>query len=210
MTAVFMCQPLGQVAATLVALLATVRQRSGLPAEATNTNCTGECLKTLDSIWRWIIGVGVIPAVIALWFRLTIIESPRYTADVGGDSGKALSELNRYLPSEQSTVSSSSSIQVVAEPEQATQRLSAISASEDDTTLRNTSGGNSQLRQTNDNPENPSFEEDGELQAPPEPSWEDFKDYFWHHGNLRTLMATSLCWFFVDLYVLSTFFGVRT
>jgi len=201
MTAVFMCQPLGQLAATLVALIAVVRQRSGLPLDATLTTCTGECLKTLDSIWRWIIGVGVIPAVIALWFRLTIIESPRYTADVGGDSGKALSELNRYLPSEDSTMSSSSSVQIVGEPEQMTQRHSAVSASEDDTTLRNTSGGNSQLRQAAENPENPSFEEDAELQAPPEPSWQDFKDYFWHRGNLRTLMATSLCWFFVDLYV---------
>jgi hypothetical protein len=39
----------------------------------------------------------VIPAVIALWFRLTIIESPRYTADVSGDTAKAASELKRYL-----------------------------------------------------------------------------------------------------------------
>lgn len=199
MTAVFMCQPLGQLAATLVALIAVARQRNGLPPDATLTSCTGECLKTLDSVWRWIIGVGVIPAVVALWFRLTIIESPRYTADVGGDSGRALSELNRYLPVEDSNLSSSSSIQIVAEPQDITQRHSALSASEDATTLRNTPEGNSQLPQADENLETPPFEEDAELQAPPEPSWRDFKDYFWHQGNLRTLMATSLCWFFVDL-----------
>jgi MFS transporter, PHS family, inorganic phosphate transporter len=34
---------------------------------------------------------------------------------------------------------------------------------------------------------------------PAELSWEDFKAYFWHKGNLRTLMVTSLCWFCVDL-----------
>jgi PHS family inorganic phosphate transporter-like MFS transporter len=51
----------------------------------------------LDSIWRWIIGVGIILAFIALWLRLTIIESARYTADVGKDSLKAASEVNRYL-----------------------------------------------------------------------------------------------------------------
>jgi len=201
MTAVFICQPLGQLAATLVALIAIARQRSGIPEDAIQTTCTGECLKTLDSIWRWIIGAGIIPAVIALWFRLTIIESPRYTADVEGESGKALSELNRYLPSEESTVSSSSSVQIVAQPEEMTQRHSAISISEDETTLRNTSGGNSQLPLPDSHLENPQSEEDAELQAPPEPSWEDFKDYFWHRGNLRTLIATSLCWFFVDLYV---------
>lgn len=92
LTLVFMCQPLGQLAATLVALIATARQRGGIPADATPGHCTGECLRTLDSIWRWIIGVGIIPAVIAIWFRLTIIESPRYTADVGRDSRKAASE----------------------------------------------------------------------------------------------------------------------
>lgn len=35
--------------------------------------------------------------------------------------------------------------------------------------------------------------------VPPPPSWKDFKKYFWHDGNLRTLMATSLCWFYLDL-----------
>ncbi|KAF7903880.1 hypothetical protein EAF00_001214 [Botryotinia globosa] len=113
MTAVFMCQPLGQLAATLVSLIAAASQRTGIPADATPENCTGECLKTMDSIWRWIIGVGVIPAVIALWFRLTIIESPRYTADVGRDSRKAASELSRYLPSEiDSALASTTSIEI--------------------------------------------------------------------------------------------------
>src|ERR1700761_4661859 len=93
LTAVFMCQPLGQMAATLVALIATANQRKGIPADAYPDQCNAQCLRTMDSIWRWIIGVGVIPAVLALWFRLTIIESPRYTADVGRDTQKAASEL---------------------------------------------------------------------------------------------------------------------
>ncbi len=58
LTAVFACQPLGQLAATLVALIAAARQRDELPADATAQNCDAQCLRTMDSIWRWIIGVG--------------------------------------------------------------------------------------------------------------------------------------------------------
>lgn len=45
-----------------------------------------------------------------------------------------------------------------------------------------------------------------ENNPPPEPSWKDFKKYFWHDGNLRTLLATSFCWFCVDLPCKSTSF----
>lgn len=109
LTAVFMCQPLGQLAATLVTLIAGASNRNGLPSDATMTSCNAECKRTLDSVWRWIIGVGVIPAVIAIWFRLTIIESPRYTADVGRDSRKAASELHRYLLLQAQTAAASTS-----------------------------------------------------------------------------------------------------
>ena len=203
LTVVFMCQPLGQIAATLVTLVAISRQKGEIPGDAIVKHCTGQCLKSLDSVWRWIIGVGVIPAVIALWFRLTIIESPRYTADVGGDSRRALSELNRYIPSSNlSTTSSSSSVEMIAENQHINQRQSAISASEDDTTLHNnTPMGNLQTPQADHSLENPPLPDNDEPQAPPRPSWADFKDYFWHRGNLRTLLATSLCWFFLDLFV---------
>lgn len=195
MTAVFMCQPLGQLAATLVSLVAAASQRNGIPADATPGNCTGECLKTMDSIWRWIIGVGVIPAVIALWFRLTIIESPRYTADVGRDSKKAASELSRYLPSDiDSAVASTTSIEI---PPQVGFRRSTmngngrISSSESrrsrEETLDEIHLEDQILATANDN------------KPPPVPSWQDFKDYFWYKGNLRTLIATSMCWFCVDL-----------
>jgi PHS family inorganic phosphate transporter-like MFS transporter len=206
MTLVFMCQPLGQLAATLVTLIATVRQREGIGAGTIDqfgkSNCNEDCLKTLDSIWRWIIGVGVIPAVIALWFRLTIIESPRYTADVGGDSGKAASELTRYLSLQQDSLASSSSVEVLPQSRAFNQRPSG--ASEDGTTLRNLSRGASHAPPGNNTHlEEGSFVNEDEIKPPPAPSWRDFKDYFWHGGNLRTLMATSLCWFCLDLLVIS-------
>ncbi|KAK6610471.1 inorganic phosphate transporter pho84 [Botrytis cinerea] len=200
MTAVFMCQPLGQLAATLVSLIAAASQRNSIPADATPENCTGECLKTMDSIWRWIVGVGVIPAVIALWFRLTIIESPRYTADVGRDSKKAASELSRYLPSEiESAAVSTTSIEI---PPQFQFRGSTMNGNEQ--------ASSSESRRNNGETLGEIHLEDQILttandnKPPPVPSWEDFKDYFWYKGNLRTLLATSMCWFLCRFAFLRT------
>jgi hypothetical protein len=276
----------------------------------------------------------VIPAVIALWFRLTIIGSPRYTADVSGDTAKAASELKRYLlksheiglvsatavtvdnvayshpPVRRSTSSGarsgplSTAIDTTHAETQPLSRRSvgavsvgpaegeheahplthtssgAISvesgARSDDGSahydtsreehglprsrpaalegpsapfptdprpmsqqvspgympgeLDHTQFGTAPYR---DDPEadieyatnrlsgHPSMQlfMTSNVQAlpqeipingstmvytddnkqPPPPSWKDFKDYFWHKGNLRTLMATSICWFCVDL-----------
>ncbi|EMR87066.1 putative phosphate permease protein [Botrytis cinerea BcDW1] len=195
MTAVFMCQPLGQLAATLVSLIAAASQRNSIPADATPENCTGECLKTMDSIWRWIVGVGVIPAVIALWFRLTIIESPRYTADVGRDSKKAASELSRYLPSEiESAAVSTTSIEI---PPQFQFRGSTMNGNEQTSSSESRKNNGETLGEIH--LEDQILTTANDNKPPPVPSWEDFKDYFWYKGNLRTLLATSMCWFCVDL-----------
>ncbi len=44
---------------------------------------------TIDFMWRLFIGLGVVPAVIALYFRLTIPETPRFTMDVKRNLDKA-------------------------------------------------------------------------------------------------------------------------
>ena len=206
LTIVFMCQPLGQLAATLVALVAVVRQRDGIPNGATVLNCvhgSGTCASTLDSIWRWIIGVGVIPAVIAIWFRLTIIESPRYTADVGQDSKKAASELNRYLPSEiESEAASVTSIEMHPYG----QFAHRTSAGVEDGHEVACNGPSSDAGSFEGGPamnnhllENGTLSDASENKPPPPPSWKEFKKYYWLNGNIRTLAATSLCWFCVDL-----------
>ncbi|KAH8649683.1 major facilitator superfamily domain-containing protein [Tricladium varicosporioides] len=248
LTAVFMCQPLGQLAATLVTWIAAARQRNGIIGIMPE-NCHGECIKTLDSVWRWIIGVGVIPAVIALWFRLTIIESPRYTADVGRDSRKAASELNQYLllqAQAQTAAASTTSLQINSGGvnNATTQRTrngsfgaasgaasiaQSGAASDDGASQRDISpvphsnfvpkpqenGFNTSTRPLR--PASGAFSDDGNLEhamthpgvvasndaeqneIPPIPTWKEFKQFFWHDGNLRTLIATSLCWFCLDL-----------
>eukprot|EP00842_Homolaphlyctis_polyrhiza_P003651 jgi/Hompol1/4287/HPOL_003568-RA len=53
--------------------------------------------KNLDYVWRACLLFGIIPASIALYFRLTIPETPRYTVDVVGDEDKAEKDVERLL-----------------------------------------------------------------------------------------------------------------
>jgi MFS transporter, PHS family, inorganic phosphate transporter len=227
LTLVFFCQPLGQLAATIVTLIAAARQRDGFPPDATITNCTGVCLETMDSVWRWVIGVGVIPAFIALWFRLTIIESPRYTADVGRDSRKAMAELSHYQGQVAGSTPGSATVSTTAidvslrsrspangnlpgstdiemrkvKPQGEMPHLKLPLAAIKSSVTGNPSspdGGIFEIQSNRDGGEN-QIKHTTDFQTPPAPSWEDFKDYIWHKGHLKTLIATSICWFCVDL-----------
>ena len=54
-------------------------------------------LKSVDQAWRLIIGIGCVPAVIALYFRLTIPETPRYTMDVERNIKQASQDVDAYI-----------------------------------------------------------------------------------------------------------------
>ncbi|KAJ3081154.1 phosphate transporter, partial [Rhizoclosmatium hyalinum] len=53
--------------------------------------------RSIDIVWRLGLGIGIIPAIIALYFRLTIPETPRYTVDVIGDTNKGTSDVDMVL-----------------------------------------------------------------------------------------------------------------
>ncbi|KAI8997194.1 phosphate:H+ symporter [Pilobolus umbonatus] len=72
MSAVFAMQGIGQVAAGLVALVTTAAFKSAIQHDQ----------HYLDYVWRIVIGVGAIPALGALYSRLTIPETPRYALDI--------------------------------------------------------------------------------------------------------------------------------
>ncbi|OJD13446.1 hypothetical protein AJ78_06100 [Emergomyces pasteurianus Ep9510] len=98
---VFFMQPCGYLIATLVALCAIVANKNGLPTNIPTDvdsiiSCTDDelCRRTIDSIWRWVIGVGAIPAAIAILFRISIPESPRYTMEVLNRPDEALEDVN--------------------------------------------------------------------------------------------------------------------
>ena len=93
LAAVFFCQPLGQLIAVLMAFAATAGFRSYISSLPNDTSCsvqasdpTGiECARTVDRAWRLVAGLGAVPAVAAMVFRLTIPESVYYILDIKND-----------------------------------------------------------------------------------------------------------------------------
>ncbi|KAG9101296.1 Inorganic phosphate transporter pho84 [Ceratobasidium sp. 370] len=75
MTAVFGMQGFGNFTAALVAFVITESYKSRIMKEA-------ETYDAVDACWRLLIGLGAVPGVAALYFRLTIPETPRYIMDI--------------------------------------------------------------------------------------------------------------------------------
>ncbi|KAJ8521094.1 hypothetical protein ONZ45_g2138 [Pleurotus djamor] len=76
MNAVFAAQGWGNFAASIVAFIVVSCYKSAL------LNDRPDNLVSIDPQWRLLIGLGCVPGVIALYFRLTIPETPRFTLDV--------------------------------------------------------------------------------------------------------------------------------
>ena len=51
----------------------------------------------VDYVWRILVGLGCIPGCIALYFRLTIPETPRYTMDVERNIQQASADIDNIL-----------------------------------------------------------------------------------------------------------------
>ncbi|KAK4193689.1 major facilitator superfamily domain-containing protein [Podospora australis] len=97
MGAVFAMQGLGQLGAAIVMLFITLGFKNSLTGAATLGECVGDCAVAVDQMWRILIGFGAVPGCIALYYRLTIPETPRYTFDVKMDVEKADADTEAYL-----------------------------------------------------------------------------------------------------------------
>ncbi|ODV67970.1 phosphate permease [Hyphopichia burtonii NRRL Y-1933] len=82
MAAVFSNQGLGQLLAGIVAMILVAGYKDTLIVADTAKECGPACIKACDQMWRVLIGFGCVPGMIALYYRLTIAESPRYALDV--------------------------------------------------------------------------------------------------------------------------------
>ncbi|TPX30726.1 hypothetical protein SmJEL517_g05770 [Synchytrium microbalum] len=85
--AVFANQGLGQLTGGVVALCTLAGFKDSIYNDQ----------YMLDYVWRILLGFGVIPGAIAVYYRLTIPETPRFTVDVLGDAGKAEADVNKVL-----------------------------------------------------------------------------------------------------------------
>ena len=85
MAAMFAAQGFGSFFAAFVAFIAV----KGFASSLQVAECDADCRLALDKAWRIVYGLGILPAVMALFFRLTIPETIRYTLDITRDEKSA-------------------------------------------------------------------------------------------------------------------------
>ncbi|KAI0206529.1 major facilitator superfamily domain-containing protein [Astrocystis sublimbata] len=100
MAAVFSMQGIGQLFAAVVALIVTASFSSVFKQASDVDHCDYTCQIAADRCWRIIVGVGAAPAVFALYYRITIPETPRYTFEVAKDVEKAAADIKAYISSQ--------------------------------------------------------------------------------------------------------------
>ncbi|KAI0857886.1 major facilitator superfamily domain-containing protein [Xylaria cubensis] len=101
MGAVFAQQGIGQLTGAFVMLFLTLGFKQALSQSPGIAQCDGWCAVAVDKMWRALVGFGAVPAAIALYYRLTIPETPRYTFDVGRDVEKAAEDVKAYMSGKQ-------------------------------------------------------------------------------------------------------------
>jgi PHS family inorganic phosphate transporter-like MFS transporter len=181
MAAVFFMQALGQISGNLISLIVVASSQ----AEG-NKDLT----RSVDIMWRWVIGIGVVPGIVASIFRFVIPETPRFLLDIEDDPIKAEFDATQLfggpaMDAELEDRSRGGSLQD-STASQANQPLDEVTSPSATIT--------------------PGYRADW---APPSApmttlnskwtlSKADILQYFWKEGNWRTLLATSLCWLFLD------------
>jgi PHS family inorganic phosphate transporter-like MFS transporter len=98
--AVFSMQGIGQLTAAVVALVVTVSFKNSFVTAENVAACDYACQVAADRSWRIIVGFGALPACFALYYRITIPETPRYTFDVAHDVEKADADIKAYMASQ--------------------------------------------------------------------------------------------------------------
>ena len=71
---------------------------------------------TVDFCWRLIIGLGCVPATLALYFRLTIPETPRFTMDIERNVRQAAQDVDTFLTTGTFVVDPDAIVQRAAAP----------------------------------------------------------------------------------------------
>lgn len=164
---VFAMQSFSTTAAALVSLVVTRIIQTRHPYSRTDPEASA---RAIDQAWRWVFGLSLFPALITVFLRLTIPESPRYTLDVVRDPSKAFAETEKLkrLGPEPELPSSTNAVMALPQPAHNTEehiRTNHITNWCD----------------ANGDPQSPSI-----------------RQYFWTKGNWRYLLATSVSWFLVD------------
>ncbi|KAI5116663.1 hypothetical protein M0805_000812 [Coniferiporia weirii] len=109
-TAVGAAQGWGTFVAALVALVIVSAFKTSL------LNDDPDNLKHIDYMWRLLIGLGSLPGCVAVYYRLTIPETPRFTMDIERNVQQASSDIETFLARGTFIVDPDATVQRVAAP----------------------------------------------------------------------------------------------
>lgn len=174
MATVFFMQPLGQIAGNLVSLIVVAACRS---------QGDGDLIRSVDIMWRWVVGIGVIPGIVALFFRLAIPETPRFLLEIEVNPVKAEFDAANLWGS---TATNNDFEDGAWSGTMQSPSTSEIGRAGDGETV--TRG----VEWTEADHEPATLNSKWTL------SKADIVQYFWHEGNWRTLAGTSLSWLLLD------------
>ncbi|OQO13274.1 hypothetical protein B0A48_01502 [Cryoendolithus antarcticus] len=208
LSAVFLMQPLGQLVAWLVgiAALAGLSQyydfSVGLDISGNDHAAVG-----IDILWRIVVGVGAVPAAIAIIFRWTIPESGRYTIAVKQDAKTALSDTRRVYANPPASTSAIATDQLELQelaPNEAPSRDYLQPNRHDTPQVSPEPSTRDDENYTLDPPEADIGIDSAEYTLPSdEKPYTQFTrkalhQYFIAEGNWRYLAGTSLAWLILD------------
>ncbi|KAJ7925077.1 phosphate transporter [Mycena leptocephala] len=87
----------GTLAASIVATVITIAYKGQISEDFPNPSMSTSPLNDVDRMWRLLLGLGCIPGTIALYFRLTIPETPRFTMDIERNVARATADIHGAL-----------------------------------------------------------------------------------------------------------------
>ncbi|CAG8686653.1 7757_t:CDS:2 [Ambispora leptoticha] len=87
MGAVFAMQGFGILSSAIISIIVLAAFKSSIDGNVQN----------VDYCWRIVLGLGAVPGLVALYFRLTIPETPRYTMDIERNIEQAAQDITNVL-----------------------------------------------------------------------------------------------------------------
>ncbi|SMN20480.1 similar to Saccharomyces cerevisiae YML123C PHO84 High-affinity inorganic phosphate (Pi) transporter and low-affinity manganese transporter [Maudiozyma saulgeensis] len=169
MGAVFANQAWGQIAGAIIALITVAAYKDDLKHANSGAECDARCQKACDQMWRILVGFGAVPGVLALYYRLTIPESPRYQLDINTDH----SEVQRV------TINNDTKLDHIDSSDAHSENLAASIYHDEERMIEQMYGD--------------------DAAAPPKASFKDFCRHFgqWKYGKI--LLGTAGTWFMLDV-----------
>lgn len=191
MAAVFAMQGFGYLCTGMVAIVLLLAFRTLIEANVNN----------LDYVWRLLIGLGCVPALVAVYFRMTIPETPRFVLDVENNLNKAeidvanVFKTRNALQSDRDTYADRDVNFQMMNP-----RKNSLSgpAGRPGTGSNPSSKNNARANAAN------FYSQPVENLDMPKGNLKDFAQYFGQWKNFKVLLGTSMTWFALDV----AFYGI--